>query len=208
MNIKIPRHPLKILRILYLIPVFVFITSCVGNTKIPQDHYYRLPEIESSTVYSSPVLVDVISIDSVLASGVLDERDMLYVEEDKPDEVKYYAYRHWMDAPSKLIRQHLINYLEKTRAVSVSQVTYEEGMEGGRVIVSLLRFERSVGEDDIKALVSLRIRYKPHGQREIQKTYSVAMEASDKTVYSTVNAFGLSLEAIYDEWLADIKRNN
>lgn len=190
---------------LLLLTAVVFITSCVGNAQIPQDHYYRLPEIESSTIYNAPVLAGVVSIGSVLASGILDERSMLYVEEGKPDEVKYYAYRHWMDAPSKMIRQHIIKYLEKTKAAKTSHVTHEgEGKSSG-VQINLLRFERNVSKDSIKAQVSLKISYKVSQQTEIIKTYTTAIEAKDSSVYSTVNAFGLGLESIYEEWLIDIK---
>lgn len=197
----------RLFGVLLLLGPMVLLSSCVGNTTMPQDHYYRLPEIESSTIYNVPVLTGVVSVGTVMASGILDERSMLYVEGDKPDEVKYYAYRHWMDSPSKIIRQHLINYFEKTGAAKISHITHEQGGERSGVQIRLLKFERSVTKDDIKAHVSLRISYKAPQQAEILKTYTAAIEAKDSSVYSTVEAFGLGLESIYEEWLADIKED-
>lgn len=205
MNISKSTLLMRLCKVLLLFTLAVIITSCVGNTQIPQDHYYRLPAIESSTVYDSPVLAGVVMVDPVMASGILDERSMLYVEDEKPDEVKYYSYRHWMDAPSKMIHQHLISYLEKTRAARTTREVPGGERERSEVKISLLQFERSITKDSVKARVSLKISYKAAQKAKILKTYSAAITAKDVSVYSTVKAFGVGLESIYAEWLADVK---
>lgn len=190
-----------------LLCAVVLLTACVGGAKIPEDHYYRLPQVESKERYASPLLEGDTSVNTVMASGILDGRSILYVTGDKPNELKYYAYRHWIDSPSKLIHQHFVRYLEKTRAAQVSLLE-SESPRNGVVQIQLLRFERGVLDDRVEARVSLKIGYKTSANTEFAGLYSSTVQAVDISVSNTVKAFGEALENIYADWLRDIKSHN
>ena len=195
----------QILRTALWLPILLLsLSACVGNGgKIPEDHYYRLPAIHQTTPANNALFKVPVYIEPVTASGILNERSMLYSEKQNPNEVKHYFYRHWADSPSKMIRQHLVDYLETTKAANTVELD-SNSTAIARISVTLLHFERVINGGNTEAKVTLKISYTLPGTRTTTKTYTNGIKAKEASVYASVETFGEALEGIYADWLADV----
>ena len=94
----------KFLSKFYSILICVFLLSgCMGQTTVPEDHYYRLPEIAPDNRINKPVIEGTLGVELFQLIGIPNTRSMLYVDPIHPNELKQYHYRHWVDSPQKLI---------------------------------------------------------------------------------------------------------
>jgi ABC-type uncharacterized transport system auxiliary subunit len=79
--------------------------SAQTEKKYYEIHLEAVPAAES---FSASLLVDRLEIDSVYD-------DFRIIYRLSPFEINYYSYHFWADKPSKLLRNSLIQFLEKTR---------------------------------------------------------------------------------------------
>ena len=102
-------------KLFLLLSFTLLLGGCMGNSSvdIPRDHYYRLPAITSIIPQSTPSLAGTLEISAVQTSGMLHERAILFVREQQPLEVSPYHYYYWVNAPTSLIQQHLLDYLQQ-----------------------------------------------------------------------------------------------
>ena len=193
--------------IFVLLLSLIIVPGCVNTPEIPQDHFYRLPEIEkaASIELSS---VKSIGVAQIKAEGLYRERSILYLTENNPLELKRYYYRHWANPPPDLVQQHLIQYL---RAVFPQKkiTRYLPGDSVDAVISGrLLRFERIIKNEAAGVLVSLELEYHPkntvnHGDT-LQNEYRMKSEMEGNEIQHSARQFGAALIHTYQKFLKDV----
>ena len=91
--------------------VLLGLVGCVSQTSVPEDHYYRLPEIKPEKTLSQPILNGAIGIAQLRAEGLYLERTLLYIDPTQPLEVRRYHYRHWIKVPTQLLHDSMLAYM-------------------------------------------------------------------------------------------------
>lgn len=185
----------------------VFLTSaCVGGGSIPEEHFYRLPSSQPATAENSPVTKKSVEVSRFEVSGLLHERAMVYLDVSQPNAIRSYHYHQWQDPPGALVRDHLIGYLRDANLFpDVFAVT--AGVRGDlRLLGKLTRFERELDGDRSTAVVEIEFTLLQGRQPLLgPQRYQARIESGNRSLYSSVEAFGAALQRIYDHLAADLR---
>ena len=190
-----------------LLPAMLLINGCVSQPAVPQDYFYRLPAIHPESAVDTKPVNGTIAVDQLDADGVYRERPILYVEAQRPLEVLQYHYRHWIQIPSQLIQDNLVDYLREANVADTVE-RYSSGRGQALLIKGRLhKFERLVETDHFSAVVKLEIEFRKKTQQEmlkLTKVYESQVSAQGPTIHDSVTAFGEALQQIYAKMLKDL----
>ena len=182
------------------------LSACFGGGEsVPQDQFYRL----SDASYQGDSLKQMVNILAVSApeSDVLHrERPILYGQADEPLKLQRYHYHHWTNIPSKLIQDHLVDYLRST-GMAKQVVRYgEQAKIDAEIGGQLKRFERVIGTDKITVVVQLELFYKTrgHSPKFYQNVYQQELVVTNSSMHATATAFSQALQAIYMDFIRDV----
>jgi ABC-type uncharacterized transport system auxiliary subunit len=187
-----------------LATILALTAACSGNP-VPEDHFYRLPApaaAEGVTGLSSGTVF----VEQFIADGVHRERAIVYAKRAASTELLQYHYHYWMDSPTRLVRDHLADYLRAGGAaglVSTSPDVLAELSIFGRI----RQFEIIEGAGAGEAIVSLEFRVDREGKDApiLIKSYEERTAADDDSVNGAVAAFGTALGRIYARLAEDIR---
>ncbi|HEY9051885.1 MAG TPA: hypothetical protein VIQ03_10105, partial [Gammaproteobacteria bacterium] len=180
---------MKIIKLLLMPLCLVYLSACsISGGTIPSDHFYRLPAINIESVSNLP---QAIKIKPVKVDGLYHERNILYVDQNEPLEVKRYSYHYWVETPASLIHKSLSAYLSVNKQVDAKAAIIE-------LIPTLLNFERLVSPGKAEAYIKFHIEVNHLSQpgRSFTKTYEARIASSSMNMHDTVSAFGEALGEI------------
>ena len=187
-------------KLLVMAAVGLSLVSCMSPKQLPEDRYYRLPLYQGDAAVNF-VLVGTVGVARIETLGLLNERSILYSDQQSPLELMRYHYHHWQEAPATLIQKNLRAYLERGGSAH-SAVLYEPGHRVDQLIVGrLLQFERQLTGGGAQVVVQLELGL----EQQAGKTYQAEAVCRDKSMPATAEAFGRALEGIYRDFLDDIK---
>ena len=192
-------------RILYCLIIIMSIAACSGPGPAPNDHYYRLPPV-SADADQIPFMDGVVFVEQLIADGIYRERSIIYSEDPEGIELNRYHYHHWVDTPSRLIRDHFINYLRTShfasQIVSVPEIPAQLSIYG-----RINQFERRITNSGVSVAVGLEFRVNTESSEipVLLKEYSRIEKISDDSMSVSVNAFARLLGSIYAELIEDIR---
>ena len=182
-------------------------SGCIGQNAVPQDYFYRLPTIHPKSPLHSTLINGAVAVDQFDADGVYRERPLLYVDAQRPLEVMQYHYRHWIQTPSQLVQESVVDYLREANIAD----SVERFSRGGRkdllIKGRLQKFERLVQADRYFAVVEMEMQFRkktPQGTIEHIEKYKSQVSAHGPTIHDSVAAFGEALQEIYDKMLNDL----
>ena len=189
----------------------VVLTSCAGSAKVPEDHFYRLPVITLSANGDAPQLSGRIEIEEPETDGLYRERSIMYLDVNRPLEIKQYHYRHWMYRPGLLVQQYLLEYFQKRYpdkpVIKYTASGNADNIIGGRVV----RFERVIGNSQTEILVELKLHLKKNKNSlnsvkpEVlhEEIYSRKIIAKGNSFHTTAEVFGEALQQIFQQFSTD-----
>ena len=201
-NVNVNRISLTTLLILAIITL----SACVGSGQLPEEHFYRLPELQPTITFSQPLSAGSLDIPRLRATGMLHERALLFSKATAPTDMQVYHYHQWQDPPSVLVRDHLIDYLRRSN-VADRILPPTTGIETElRLVGKLTRFERVVGTSQATATVEaeftlLRGRKVVFGPRP----YRAQSATGERSIRGIIAPFGIALQRIYDQLIRDLK---
>ncbi|MBI3188068.1 MAG: hypothetical protein HYZ31_09440 [Gammaproteobacteria bacterium] len=171
---------------IWTVVLALMLTACgfsAGN--IPADHFYRLPA-------AKPVVTAVpVTIQSVRADGIYNERALLFVESARPLELKRYDYHFWSQTPAKLTQSYLSTCLVYAGAEHMTDITLQT-RQWTPVIES---FERVLESGKAQVLVKLRIN---------QRLYEANVMATSMEMHDTIEAYGQAMQTICEAMARDL----
>lgn len=179
--------------------------GCVGSGEIPEEHFYRLPELQPASPRSRPLTRASIDVPRLRASGLLHERALLFSRAAQPGDLRLYHYHQWQDPPDVLVRDHLVEYLRRS-GLAARVLPSSAGVQTElRLTGRLLRFERVIEAGRSTAAVEVEFTLQ-RGQRIIfgPHRYRTAREADGSAMTAVVDAFGIALQQTYDELIRDL----
>lgn len=179
----------------------ISLTSCgISGGTIPQDHFYRLPAVETASHTPQNNII----IKPVRVDGLYYERAMLYVEQDQPLELKRYHYHYWVETPASLIHKYLNSYFLESGLMDE-----ESKLKTAHMILNptLLNYERIVSEGKADAYVKLHFELQSNTDKDkfFTRTYEARVAASSMTMHDTVSAFGKALDEIAKALVIDLQ---
>ena len=192
------------IRILLLIFAVNSLTACgLGGAAVPQDHYYKLPELVISP-QKEPRFKQLL-IKPVQATGLYHDRAILYIEQERPLELQRYHYNFWSETPANLLRNALYQGLSSSglsqkisRDIKLSRADY---MIDSRVV----NFERVINSADVTVHVALDINVRSGHDKNDQwtKRYSSKQVLSTTAMHDSAEAFGKAIEDICKQLISD-----
>jgi ABC-type uncharacterized transport system auxiliary subunit len=194
----------------YLLVLITLLLSACGSIKpVPEDRFYRLAEIPAQEPLAQPLLPGVLAVGTIETPGIYSERAILYSEQDRPTELLRYHYHAWIDAPPRLIQDHLALFLRG--AAVAPTVVIDNGQAEWNYLLTgrLRRFEREMDGTGSSVAVAIEYRLLERGgsQPLWVKDYTAQEPVSGETVNDAVQAFSAALNRIDTELLADLKEH-
>ena len=186
----------------------------IGGTAVPADHFYRLPNPDVKPL-ASPTF-DKIIIRPVQVEGLYHERAILYVEQDRPLELRRYRYHFWVQPPAAMLRQYMKNWLRQS-ALAAEVVTdiRSELMAAAANQQSLLEitpvisaFERHITGQGMDSRLALEFRlvYPQSSQAPRSLEYRVSVASAGPAMHDTAEAFGQALDQVMNRLVADLQK--
>jgi ABC-type uncharacterized transport system auxiliary subunit len=187
--------------------VLLLLGACAGSPPVPDDHYYRLTAVVPEQVDSNPRIEGVLKIDPVQAYGIYRERALLYSQSEHPEELRQHRYHFWIDTPSRLIRDQLVDFLRASQIaehIAGSQLPIQSDL---RLKLSLTQFERVI---DKSAPQRVRVAVEAlllsaDGKPLMTRRYERLLTTSGPSIAASVRAFNQALSEIYKALLKDMR---
>lgn len=188
---------------LFVLCVLTQLASCgLGGGSIPQDHYYRLPDI---TLQAQQPVFNRLVIKKVKASGMYHDRAILYVEHDRPLELNRYHYNFWAETPAELLQTALYQGLETSGIASSVSQELVQGQVDYIIDTRILHFERIIEDDHVEIDVALDIsvRSTDFAGTQWSKTYQSRKQLNTTSMHASAKAFGEAVQSITEQFIAD-----
>lgn len=190
-----------------LIILIASIISCAQQQPVPSDHFYRLPDPQSSSVLDTPLVNGMVLVKQFQTDGLHIERAILYTNDEQSIELKQYRYHFWQDSPSRLVRDHLVAYL---RDANMAPIVVTDNGSAAEVVVSgkIKQFEQRIWNNDAEAVVALEFRVDraTEVQPILLKDYRTQVAVDGDSMRATVTAFDKALLELFEAFLADAER--
>lgn len=187
--------------------VGLLLAACASSPPVPDDHYYRLTTVQPEQSNVSPKFKGVLKVDPVKAYGIYRERALLYSRSEHPEELQQHRYHYWIDTPSRLIRDQLVDFLRASQiaeSVAGSQLQVQGDL---KLKLSLKQFERVIEKSAAhRVRVTLEaLLIASDGKQLMTKRYQRELATSDPSMPSSVRAFNLALHEIFGDLLKDLQ---
>lgn len=186
------------------------LTGCFGGgSPVPQDTFYRLPEVVPDGEIAISSGLGVIAVSSLKSDALYRGRAILYSEDASPLTVKRYHYHHWTAIPNHLIQENLIDFLRKQN-VARQIVRYgQQNKVNAHISGHIKRFERITGGSSEFVIVELELQIEllASQQRKIlYRDYKIKRKAENSSMQAAVTSFGSALIDIYRQFLSDLQK--
>jgi ABC-type uncharacterized transport system auxiliary subunit len=171
----------------------------------PPDHFYRLSAGAPGQPLAGRRLQGTVEVAAFKASGLLNERALLYVEEAYPAELHRQRYGYWTDTPARLLQEELVRFLRAAN-VATAVVLPQAGARAEYIVSGRIeRLERVIGANDSTASIELELGLRRVTGEVVHIGFYRAEERIEKnTDAATVEAFNRALGLVYAQFLADI----
>ncbi len=190
----------------WVVALPLLLGACAGAPPVPDDHYYRLLTIQPPPQSESVLIPGVLKVETIKAHGIYRERALLYSLQTQPEGLRQHRYHYWIDTPTRLIREQLVDYL---RASGVAgQVAGSQLAQRGdvRLKLTLKSFERVVHNSESSVRVALEAVITDSKGRPLGITrYTRELPAADASIPASVTAINLALKQIYAELLGNLR---
>jgi len=187
----------------------LLLTGCFGGgSPVPQDTFYRLPDVTSDGGVVINSGLGVIAVSSLKSDALYRERAILYSENSSPLTIKRYHYHHWTTTPNHLIQENLIDFLRKQN-VARQIVRYgQQNKVDAHISGYIKRFERITGGSGEFVIVELELQIEllaSHKRKVLYRDYKIKREAANSSMQAAVESFGSALIDIYKQFLSDLR---
>jgi ABC-type uncharacterized transport system auxiliary subunit len=188
--------------------LLLLLNACAGSPPAPEDHYYRLIISDLPEHQAAPAIPGVLKIDPIKSYGIYRERALLYSLETEPRGLQQHRYHYWIDTPTRLIRDQLVDFLRASGVaggVAGSQVALSGDL---RLKLTLKQLERVIHADrQVSVRVGLDAVITTASGRPVKIVgYTQETAAADASIPASVSALDQTLNKIYFEILGDLQR--
>jgi ABC-type uncharacterized transport system auxiliary subunit len=185
----------------------VTLAGCMSQPPVPADRFYRLTAPDPTPAAAQPAFAGTLGVAPLDSDGLHSERALLYVDRQRPLELRRYHYHFWADPPPQLIQSQLLRYLR--RAGIAANVVRGDSPPTVDYLVSgrLQRFERIVGKEQVEVAVAMELGVDRghHGGPGWHASYQATVAAKGRSMYATVQAYNVAFGRICADFLQDLR---
>jgi len=183
--------------------LIVFFAACASSPPVPQDNFYHLATIKAPETHQHQLTI---ALKDFQSEGLYRERALLYINAQHPLQTRRYHYHFWIKSPTKLIRQHMTEYLLDSQFAK--QIHDKRVIDDSDLLISgqLQRLDRIIDKETSKVIVRLRFDVTSRNAKIniFSKTYTVENEVKGKSIHDTVESYSTALIEIYEQFIADM----
>jgi ABC-type uncharacterized transport system auxiliary subunit len=177
--------------------------ACGGQPPVPEDFYYRL--VKPAAPAQAQALSDgTIFVEQFIADGVHRERALTYVTGDPAVEIRQHHYHHWMDSPSRMLRDQLIDTLRAGQAAPLvtdaPEVVSDLNIHG-----KIRRFDqRPASGGEVTVALDFRVERSDRPEPLLVRSYEARAPVAGRDMAAAAGAYSVALAEIYAALIADI----
>ncbi len=184
------------------------LTGCAGSgVPVPSDRFHRLMIGAPTTVYESPRLAGAMEVDRFRATGVLQDRAIVFVQRDSPNVLRQYDYQRWADPPTRMLQMVTVDYLREARVADQVVATGLRVDPTFTLIGEIKKLEHVLGNSS-SVVVELEFGLREHrdGSLVWVKSYTSSRKVKDDSVAAATRAISVAVEEILGSLTADLAR--
>ena len=195
---------ISIRAILINLSLVVLVTACAAQPPATQDRYYRISVGQPSI--TGAILSGTREMEPFVAEGLVAGRAIIHVESEGSTSLEEYNYDFWAEPPGIMIRDELMTYL-RDAAIAEAIVTPEMRAKADYILSGHVSRLEMVRGSVPKAYVELdmAVTKDSNGKVVMVKSYGLSVAASDGTVKAGVDAANQGIEAIFEQFLNDLR---
>ena len=174
---------------------------------VPTDRFHRLIVGPPATVHETPQLAGIVEVDRFHAAGVLQDRAIVFVENDNPNVLHQYHYQLWADSPTRMLQMATVDYLREARLADQVVTTGLRIVPTYTLTGDIKKLEHIVGNSS-SVVVELEFWLREHrdGSLVWVKTYTASMTVKDDRVGTATRAMSEAVAEILTSLSADLAR--
>ncbi|MGH8454295.1 MAG: ABC-type transport auxiliary lipoprotein family protein [Nevskiales bacterium] len=189
-----------------LIFILLLLAACVGNTPLPDEHFYRLSIPPPAERTATAQLQGLVVVEPPRAPDVYTERALVYSDDAESISLQHYHYHFWIDPPPLLLQQELIRYLEMSHPAATITTGAGSAQPGYRISSTLRRFERLKSGQGWMVAVTLRLQLENASKATplLVRDYEQLLPATDTSLEASVHAFSVATGNIFGQFARDL----
>jgi ABC-type uncharacterized transport system auxiliary subunit len=176
-----------------------------ASDPIPRESFYRLGKPAAQGARAGGPIRGTVDVPPLRASGIVNERAILY--RDSGNRLEQYNYHAWVEPPSLMIQQSLIEMLRQAQAfqtVASPDMRLDRDFE---FMGDIRQWEHVRGAQSSVAIEIEFILRRVRGNAQLLlKTYQANEPVAGDSIDAVAAAFGRGIDSIYSTLLADLAR--
>ncbi len=189
----------------YFVVLLSLLAACASQPPVSVDRFYALPDHEQSTGPRQIPLADSLLIKGFQATGLLQDRAIVYSTQSAPQTYLQHHYHLWVDSPARLVQRHGLNYFRGRQLAKL--VTDDPTLHADLVVSGRLEhFDRQLLVGSSIGIVAMEVRVDRAGDDRplLLNNYRVEIAAPSLQMEDSVRAFGQALTEIFDQVYRDL----
>ncbi|MBY0512274.1 MAG: ABC-type transport auxiliary lipoprotein family protein [Rhodospirillaceae bacterium] len=176
--------------------------AACSSDPLPRDTFYRLVAPATPPQRAGGPLKGVLEVPPLRASGIINERAILYRE--GATQLAQYSYHAWVEPPVAMVQHSLMDVLRQAQAFD-NVVSPEMRLDRDYELLGTLRQWEHVRSDNTASIeIDIVVRRVRGNQQILLKTYMASEPAAGDSIDALVAAFARGLDAIFKTLIADL----
>ncbi|MCP5372381.1 MAG: membrane integrity-associated transporter subunit PqiC [Hyphomicrobiales bacterium] len=190
-----------------IVLVMPLLAACAAQEAAPEDSFYRLEAPAPAARFAPPKLNGILEVERFIADGVTAGRPIAYSDAGHPHEVKEYHYHFWIQPPTVMLRDALVEFLRAAN-VAPAIVTPDNRVSSVYELTGkIVRMEKVTGGTPKGVLVlELALRQTDTDRLMFLRTYTAETAADSDSVADAVTALNRAFADICARFGADLSK--
>jgi cholesterol transport system auxiliary component len=192
------------MRAIVTIVAMLLLAAC-SPASVPDVTYFRLPPPSALPKADKPLSALPIEVEVFSGEGIYAEQALIYATTPEASALRTYHYQLWSDPPSRALQARLTAMLRDSGISSLVTDRLPASNQALRIHGSILRYERVKRDAGYVIEIAFGMRVEQdNGEPVIEQTYNAQAQASDASMATSVQAFGVAVDQAFAKFYADL----
>lgn len=192
------------MRAIITIVAMLLLAAC-SPASVPDVTYFRLPPPSALPHADKPLSALPIEVEVFSGEGIYAEQALIYATTPEASALRTYHYQLWSDPPSRALQARLTAMLRDSGIATLVTDRLPASNQALRIHGSILRYERVKRDVGYVIEIAFGMRVEQdNGEPVIEQTYSAQAQASDASMATSVQAFGVAVDQAFAKFYTDL----
>ena len=192
------------MRAIITIVAMLLLAAC-SPASVPDVTYFRLPPPSALPHADKPLSALPIEVEVFSGEGIYAEQALIYATTPEASALRTYHYQLWSDPPSRALQARLTAMLRDSGIATLVTDRLPASNQALRIRGSILRYERVKRDAGYVIEIAFGMRVEQdNGEPVIEQTYSAQAQASDASMATSVQAFGVAVDQAFAKFYTDL----